>query len=38
MLKKLKLWIKNWPKLLKRKKKHFHDDWDNWHPDHDLFI
>ena len=35
MLKKLKHWIKNWLKSRKNEKL---DEWDNWHPDHDLFI
>ena len=35
MLKKLKLWIKNW---LKPRKTTEIDEWDNWHPDRDLFL
>ena len=34
MLKKLKLWIKNWLKPHKPQS----DDFDNWHPDNDLFV
>ncbi len=30
MLKKLKLWIKNW---LKQPKKYKHDAYDDWYPD-----
>lgn len=40
MLKKLKLWIKNWLKPHKPKiniKDSWNDEWDNWSPDHDLF-
>lgn len=39
MLKKLKAWIENLLKPLKpKKKKVLVDDWDDWYPDHDLFI
>lgn len=30
MLKKLKLWIKNW---LKRPNKYYYDAYDDWYPD-----
>lgn len=39
MLKKLKHWIKNWPKPRKKKKIVWDDLFDDWDPDNDnMFI